>query len=169
MRALLSVEATDKNRAGGVPKGPGGPRLGARFNRRNSKNPLASAGLSVVGISDVTGFPEMMNGRVKTLHPNVHGGVPPRRNRPADNLAAIGRHGIMPIESRGRKPVSVREGGGARADLPLDNLIEEMDIGGPSLVGAPRPRKLPGACSWSSIRAITIYADHRRARRAGRT
>src|SRR5574339_331575 len=58
---------------------------------------LADAGLSVVNVSDVTGFPEMMDGRVKTLHPAVHGGILARRDHPAD-LAALTQHGITPID-----------------------------------------------------------------------
>src|SRR5258705_10201602 len=54
---------------------------------------LADAGLPVTNVSDVTGFPEMMDGRVKTLHPALHGGILARRDRP-DDLAALGAHGI---------------------------------------------------------------------------
>src|SRR3989339_1387923 len=56
---------------------------------------LSQAGLPVVSVSDVTGFPEMLDGRVKTLHPAVHGGILARRGRP-DDLEAIARHGIRP-------------------------------------------------------------------------
>src|SRR3954471_7650994 len=58
---------------------------------------LTQAGLEVIGISDVTGFPEMMDGRVKTLHPLVHGGILARRGRP-DDLASAARHGITLID-----------------------------------------------------------------------
>ena len=58
------------------------------------------------------GFPEMMDGRVKTLHPKVHGGILARRQRP-DDLAALAAHGITPDRPRRREPVSVRAGGGA--------------------------------------------------------
>src|SRR6266852_5630029 len=54
---------------------------------------LKDAGLKVVDVSDLTGFPEMMDGRVKTLHPNIHGGILARRDRP-DDLAALDRLGI---------------------------------------------------------------------------
>src|SRR5262247_2197666 len=54
---------------------------------------LGGAGLRVTGVSDLTGFPEMMDGRVKTLHPALHGGILARRDRP-DDLAALERHGI---------------------------------------------------------------------------
>src|SRR5712691_737488 len=58
---------------------------------------LQQAGLAVVGISEVTGFPEMMDGRVKTLHPLVHGGILARRGRP-DDLASAATHGITLID-----------------------------------------------------------------------
>src|SRR4029079_15697411 len=58
---------------------------------------LADAGLRVIGVSDVTGFPEMMDGRVKTLPPAIHGGILARRD-PRDDLDAIARLGIHPID-----------------------------------------------------------------------
>ena len=58
---------------------------------------LQQAGLAVMAVSDVTGFPEMMDGRVKTLHPMVHGGILARRDRP-DDLAAATTHGITMID-----------------------------------------------------------------------
>src|SRR5436305_1466207 len=57
---------------------------------------LAAAGIPVLAISDVTGFPEMLDGRVKTLHPAVHGGLLAEREKP-EHMAAIGEHGIRPI------------------------------------------------------------------------
>src|SRR6187431_3582871 len=58
---------------------------------------LAAAGLPVIGISDVTGFPEMMDGRVKTLHPKVHGGILARRHR-ADDVEAIAAQGVELVD-----------------------------------------------------------------------
>ena len=58
---------------------------------------LREAGLAVRDISDLTGFPEMLDGRVKTLHPNVHGGLLYRRDDPA-HVAAVAEHGILPID-----------------------------------------------------------------------
>ncbi len=95
---------------------------------------LAEAGLPVVNVSDVTAFPEMLDGRVKTLHPAVHGGILARRHLPED-LAAIGAHGIEPIDL-----VVVNLYPFARAAANpatgFDALIEEIDIGGPSMVRA---------------------------------
>ena len=88
----------------------------------------------MIGVSDVTGFPEMMDGRVKTLHPKVHGGILARRHR-ADDLAALAAHGIAPIDLVVVNLYPFAKAA-ARADLPFDDLIEEIDIGGPSLVRA---------------------------------
>ena len=95
---------------------------------------LKQAGLDVVGVSEVTGFPEMMDGRVKTLHPLVHGGILARRARP-DDLASADQYGITLIDL-----VVVNLYPFAKAasnpDTPFEGLIEEIDIGGPSLVRA---------------------------------
>ena len=95
---------------------------------------LAAAGLPVLNVSDVTGFPEMLDGRVKTLHPAVHGGILARRDR-ADDLAAIAAHGIQPIDI---VVVNLYPFGKAadNPDTPFDALVEEIDIGGPSLLRA---------------------------------
>jgi phosphoribosylaminoimidazolecarboxamide formyltransferase/IMP cyclohydrolase len=95
---------------------------------------LADAGLGVTNVSDVTGFPEMMDGRVKTLHPKIHGGILARRDHP-DDLAAAASHGIglvdvvivnlYPFADTARK-----------AGVTVDELIEQIDIGGPSMVRA---------------------------------
>jgi phosphoribosylaminoimidazolecarboxamide formyltransferase / IMP cyclohydrolase len=93
---------------------------------------LVEAGLRVVGVSDVTGFPEMMDGRVKTLHPKVHGGILARRSDPA-HVASAREHGIGLIDL---VVVNLYPFAAAAANLetPFDRLIEEIDIGGPSLV-----------------------------------
>jgi phosphoribosylaminoimidazolecarboxamide formyltransferase/IMP cyclohydrolase len=95
---------------------------------------LELAGLPVVPISAVTGFPEMMDGRVKTLHPLVHGGILARRAKPED-VAAAARHGITLIDL-----VVVNlypfVRAAANPETSFDALIEEIDIGGPSLVRA---------------------------------
>jgi phosphoribosylaminoimidazolecarboxamide formyltransferase/IMP cyclohydrolase len=82
----------------------------------------------------VTGFPEMMDGRVKTLHPAVHGGILARRNRP-DDLAAIAAQGIRPVDLVVVNLYPFAKAA-ASADTPFDGLVEEIDIGGPSLVRA---------------------------------
>jgi phosphoribosylaminoimidazolecarboxamide formyltransferase / IMP cyclohydrolase len=93
---------------------------------------LVDAGLAVVGVADLTGFPEMMDGRVKTLHPKVHAGILARRSDPA-HLASARDHGIGLIDL-----VVVNlypfAAAAANPDTPFDRLVEEIDIGGPSLV-----------------------------------
>ena len=92
------------------------------------------AGLPVVSVSDVTGFPEMMDGRVKTLHPRVHGGILARRDVPT-HLAALEQHGIGLIDV---VVVNLYPFATAAANpaTPFEELVEEIDIGGPSLVRA---------------------------------
>jgi len=131
MRALLSVS----DKTGIVELGRG---LAARgfeiLSTGGTARTLLEAGVTVTSVSDVTGFPEMMDGRVKTLHPALHGGILARRDRD-DDLAALQRHGIRPIDV-----VVVNLYPFVRAAsnpaTPFDALVEEIDIGGPSLVRA---------------------------------
>ncbi|HEY8549425.1 MAG TPA: bifunctional phosphoribosylaminoimidazolecarboxamide formyltransferase/IMP cyclohydrolase [Vicinamibacterales bacterium] len=95
---------------------------------------LAGAGLPVVGVSEVTRFPEMLDGRVKTLHPAIHAGLLARRHRP-DDLAAIAAQGISPIDVVVVNLYPFAKAA-ANPDTRFDDLIEEIDIGGPSLVRA---------------------------------
>jgi len=93
---------------------------------------LQEAGIEVTGVSEVTGFPEIMGGRVKTLHPRVAGAVLGRTQR-ADDLAEMGEHGIRPIDL-----VVVNlypfEQVTSRPDCALDEALEMIDIGGPTLI-----------------------------------
>jgi len=93
---------------------------------------LSEAGLEIAGVESVTGFPEMMNGRVKTLHPKIHGGLLGLRDEP-EHTAAMKKHGIEPIDL-----VCVNlypfEKTIARADCTLAEAIENIDIGGPSML-----------------------------------
>ena len=93
---------------------------------------LADTQLPVVNISDVTGFPEMMDGRVKTLHPRVHGGLLARRHHPED-LEAARQHGIGLIDlvAVNLYPF-VRTA--ARPGVAFEEIVENIDIGGPSMV-----------------------------------
>lgn len=130
-RALLSV--SDKTDVPGFAR-----KLAARgfelVSTGGTARALAAAGLAVVGVSEVTAFPEMLDGRVKTLHPAIHGGILARRSRP-DDLEAIAAHGISPIDL---VVVNLYPFERAASDpaTPVDGLIEEIDIGGPSLVRA---------------------------------
>ena len=95
---------------------------------------LADAGLPVVNVSDVTGFPEMMDGRVKTLHPKIHGGILARRDHP-DDLALAGEHGIGLVDLVVVNLYPFVETA-AKPGIKFEDLIEQIDIGGPSLVRA---------------------------------
>lgn len=95
---------------------------------------LAEAGLPVVNVSDVTGFPEMMDGRVKTLHPKIHGGILARRHHP-DDLRLAQQHGIGLVDLVVVNLYPFVETA-AKPGVRFDDLIEQIDIGGPSLVRA---------------------------------
>jgi phosphoribosylaminoimidazolecarboxamide formyltransferase/IMP cyclohydrolase len=130
MRALLSV--SDKTGLADL-----GRALAAHgvelVSTGGTAGALAEAGLPVTRVSDVTGFPEMLDGRVKTLHPAVHGGILARRGRPGD-LEAIRGQGIEPIDV-----VVVNLYPFARtaaSEASCGELIEQIDIGGPSMVRA---------------------------------
>ncbi len=93
---------------------------------------LEAAGVPVTGISAVTGFPEIMDGRVKTLHPAVHGGILARRGR-SDDMATLGQHHITPIDIVVVNLYPFLKAA-ATPDIAFSALVEEIDIGGPSMV-----------------------------------
>ena len=93
---------------------------------------LGEAGVPVTAIEQDTGFPEIMDGRVKTLHPAVHGGLLARRDVPA-HLEALRQHGIQPIDLVAVNLYPFRETI-ARADVSFQEAIEQIDIGGPSML-----------------------------------
>ena len=98
-----------------------------------SAQTLRAAGLAVRDVADVTGFPEMMDGRVKTLHPNVHGGLLALRDDD-EHLVAMAAHGIEPIDlliSNLYPFEATVARGGSNADC-----IENIDIGGPAMIRA---------------------------------
>ncbi len=130
-RALLSVS----DKTGLVPFATRLHALGFELvSTGGTARALGEAGLAVIGVSDVTAFPEMLDGRVKTLHPAIHGGILARRQR-ADDLQTIARHGIQPIDL---VVVNLYPFAKAAANpaTAFDDLVEEIDIGGPSLVRA---------------------------------
>jgi len=86
----------------------------------------------VIGVEDVTGFPEMMDGRVKTLHPKIHGGLLARRDN-AHDLAALQQHGITPIDLVAVNLYPFRETV-AKPATTFAQAIEQIDIGGPSML-----------------------------------
>src|SRR5206468_4085132 len=93
---------------------------------------LRAAGIAVEEISDYTGFPEILDGRVKTLHPRVHGGLLGIRSR-LSHQVQMREQGIAPIDMVVVNLYPFREAA-ARADLTLDEVVEQIDIGGPSMV-----------------------------------
>ncbi|HEY3415519.1 MAG TPA: bifunctional phosphoribosylaminoimidazolecarboxamide formyltransferase/IMP cyclohydrolase [Armatimonadota bacterium] len=107
--------------------------MGVEFiSTGGTKKTIADAGIPVKDISEYTGFPEMMNGRVKTLHPRVHGGLLALRDNP-EHMAIAAEHGIRMIDM-----VVVNlypfEATVAKPDVTLEDAIENIDIGGPSMV-----------------------------------
>jgi phosphoribosylaminoimidazolecarboxamide formyltransferase/IMP cyclohydrolase len=95
---------------------------------------LAEAGLAVTKVSDVTKHPEMMDGRVKTLHPAIHAGLLARRSRP-DDLAALEEHGYAPIDLVVVNLYPFRETV-AKEGVTLEEAMEKVDIGGPTMIRA---------------------------------
>ena len=112
---------------------------------------LAAAGLAVTDIGAYTGFPEMLDGRVKTLHPKVHGGILARRDLPA-HREAIERAGIPTIDLVVVNLYPFRETV-ARDGCTLDDAIENIDIGGPAMVRS-------AAKNWAHVGIVVDPADY---------
>ncbi len=93
---------------------------------------ISQTGVAVLSIESVTGFPEMMDGRVKTLHPAVHGGILARRDVRA-HMKALEEHGIVPIDLVAVNLYPFQETVG-RSDVKFEEAIEQIDIGGPSML-----------------------------------
>lgn len=112
---------------------------------------LANAGVSVRGISDLTGFPEMLDGRVKTLHPHVHGGILARRDTP-EHLETLDAHGIAPIDlvCVNLYPFAATI---AKPNVSLEDAIENIDIGGPAMVRS-------AAKNHDGVAIVTDPADY---------
>src|SRR5258706_10065057 len=114
---------------------------------------LRGAGIAVCDVSDFTGWPEMLGGRVKTLHPKVHGGLLFRRGHAEDQKQAV-EHGIAPIDL-----VAVNlypfEATAVKKDLTAEELIENIDIGGPTMLRS-------AAKNFENVTVITDPADYNR-------
>ncbi len=112
---------------------------------------LRDSGIAVKDISELTGFPEMLDGRVKTLHPKVHGGILHRREDPK-HRSAVAEHGIPAIDM-----VVVNlyafEKTAAKAGVAFDELIENIDIGGPSMIRS-------AAKNFHDVAIVTVPADY---------
>jgi phosphoribosylaminoimidazolecarboxamide formyltransferase/IMP cyclohydrolase len=112
---------------------------------------LRDAGLAVQDISELTGFPEMLDGRVKTLHPKVHGGILHIRDNPT-HRAAVAEHGIVPIDM-----VVVNlyafEKTASKPGVAFHEIVENIDIGGPSMVRS-------AAKNFEDVAIVTAASDY---------
>ena len=95
---------------------------------------IREAGVEVTDVAQVTGHPEMLDGRVKTLHPAIHAGLLARRAR-SDDMAALSEHGYAPIDLVAVNLYPFRETV-ARGDVPIDEAMGKVDIGGPTIIRA---------------------------------
>jgi phosphoribosylaminoimidazolecarboxamide formyltransferase/IMP cyclohydrolase len=147
-RALLSV--TDKTGLVDFARQLGSMQV-ELISTGGTARALRDAGLSVRDVSDLTGFPEMLDGRVKTLHPSVHGGILHRRDS-EEHRAAVAAQGIEPIdmvvvnlyafEETARKP-----------GVSFGELVENIDIGGPSMLRS-------AAKNFEDVAVVTAAADY---------
>lgn len=147
-RALFSL--TDKS--GAVEFARGLASLGVELiSTGGTAKLLRDAGLSVKDVSEVTGFPEMMDGRLKTIHPRVAGGILAMRSKP-DHMASLMEHDIPQIDM-----VVVNlyafEKVAAQAGVTLEHLIENIDIGGPTMIRA-------AAKNYQDVAVVVQPADY---------
>lgn len=112
---------------------------------------LADNGLPVTEVAEVTGFPEMLDGRVKTLHPRIHGGLLARRDMP-EHMAALKAHGIATIDLLVINLYPFAQAT-ARPDCTLEDAIENIDIGGPAMLRA-------AAKNWPDVGVVIDPADY---------
>jgi phosphoribosylaminoimidazolecarboxamide formyltransferase/IMP cyclohydrolase len=130
-RALISVS----DKTGLVEFAQGLTAAGVEiFASGGTRRHLEQAGIPVREVAAYTGFPEMMDGRLKTLHPKIHGGILCRRDQP-DDMAAIAEQGIVPFELVVVNLYPFAETV-SREGVTFDEAIEQIDIGGPSLIRA---------------------------------
>ncbi|HEX7637394.1 MAG TPA: bifunctional phosphoribosylaminoimidazolecarboxamide formyltransferase/IMP cyclohydrolase [Burkholderiaceae bacterium] len=114
---------------------------------------LAASGLPVTEVAEVTGFPEMLDGRVKTLHPRIHGGLLARRDVP-EHMAALAEHGIGTIDLLVINLYPFAQAT-ARPDCTLEDAIENIDIGGPAMLRA-------AAKNWQDVTVVIDPSDYAR-------
>jgi len=147
-RALVSVH----DKSGLVDLGRALTDLGVEIvSTGGTARLLRASGVAVREVSEITGFPEMMGGRVKTLHPKIHGGILARRDVP-EHVAALEKHGIPPIDL-----VVVTlypfEATVARPGVTLAEAIEQIDVGGPTMIRA-------AAKNHASVAVVTDPAQY---------
>ena len=143
MRALLSVS----DKTGLLEFAQGLHALGIQLlSTGGTAKLLANNGLPVTEVAEHTGFPEMLDGRVKTLHPKVHGGLLARRDLP-EHMAALAAHGIDTIDLLVVNLYPF-EATVAKAGCTLEDAIENIDIGGPAMVRS-------AAKNWKDVAVLT--------------
>jgi phosphoribosylaminoimidazolecarboxamide formyltransferase/IMP cyclohydrolase len=148
MNALLSVS----DKAGIVELAQGLHALGVRLiSTGGTAKLLADRGLPVTEVAELTGFPEMLDGRVKTLHPKIHGGLLARRDLP-EHMAALQRHGIGTIDILVVNLYPFEQTV-ARPGCTLEEAIENIDIGGPAMVRS-------GAKNWKDVAVLTDASQY---------
>jgi len=120
---------------------------------------LARAGIPVTPVSEITGFPEMLDGRVKTLHPKIHGGILADRRKP-QHLSQLKEHGISPIDLVvcNLYPFSQTV---SREDVTEDDAVEQIDIGGPAMVRAAAKNYRSVAVAVNPERYTEILSEMR--------
>lgn len=149
MRAILSVF----DKTGIVEFAAGLAKLGFEIvSTGGTQSAIETAGIAVTGISEVTGFPEILDGRVKTLHPAVHAGILARQDLP-QHVRTLQEHAIVPVDvvAASLYPfVKTLKSGAGHAEI-----VENIDIGGPTLIRA-------AAKNADSVLVVVDPADYRR-------
>jgi phosphoribosylaminoimidazolecarboxamide formyltransferase/IMP cyclohydrolase len=148
MRAILSVY--DKAGLDGFARGLAG--LGVEiFSTGNTLRTLEEAAIPARSVTELTGFPEILDGRVKTLHPAIHGGLLARRDRP-EHLQELEQHGLEPIDLVVSNLYPFVETVAGRS-VAMDTALEQIDIGGPTLIRA-------SAKNFPSVLTVVDPADY---------
>jgi len=148
MRAIISVS----DKAGVTDFARGLSDLGFElFSTGGTKKAIAEAGVPVKSISEITGFPEILDGRVKTLHPMVHGGLLARRDIPA-HMAELTKNKIEPIDLVAVNLYPFVQTV-AREGVTLEEALENIDIGGPTMIRA-------AAKNFPSVIVVVDPADY---------
>src|SRR5437867_7658935 len=112
---------------------------------------LRDGGVEVRDVAEVTGFPEMMDGRIKTLHPKIHGALLGLRDKP-EHVAAMNKHGIEPIDMVVVNLYPFKETI-KRQDVTQAEAIEQIDIGGPAMIRS-------AAKNWQDVAVVTLSKDY---------
>src|SRR5713226_10163198 len=147
-RALISV--TDKT--GAVELAQGLKRLGVEIiSTGGTARAIQEGGVAVREVSEVTGFPEMLDGRLKTINPRIAGGILAVRDN-AEHMRALSEHGLPPIDMvvvnlYAFEKVAAKKGAG------LSELIENIDIGGPTLIRA-------AAKNYQDVAVVVLPDDY---------